>query len=641
MTPKRAGPKSRRTTARRAPRAQPTPEALQAFVRNEAIKYLEDPNVTSVGVGYKHTDGKQTGEVCIQFTVRSKLPEPELEAAGTTLIPKTVIVDGQEIATDVLEREFHPGYQVVKLQAKSDRKGRADPLVPGISVGHPSSTAGTLGAIVYDARTGQACMLSNWHVLHTLEGKLGDTVVQPGPYDDNRVSQNAAGVLERSHLGIAGDCAIARIEHRGFDSKVLDLGVRPGRIARAELGDRVVKSGRTTGVTFGIVTRVDVVTKINYGGSVGVQKIGGFEIGPDPAHPGPGAEVSMGGDSGSDWLAAKDGKATDIMVGLHFAGEGSGGPDEHAIACYAHSVFEKLEIALQPPPISKGKIAAEAVTAGFDPDFLGVSLPIPTLSSGKAKDVVKLGGSKLIPYTHFSVCLSKSRRLCHFVLWNIDGSQLKSLSRKDLNFVKDGRIPEKYQIGDELYSDNRLDRGHIARRADLVWGPTAEAKVANKDSFFFTNITPQHQAFNQSERHGLWGMLENAILEDVDVEDLRVSVFGGPVFRKDDLVYRNVKIPRDFWKVIAYRDADDAKLKGAAYVLTQDNLLDDIEALELDPFRLYQVPVGKLEAITGLSFGALGQLDTFSGEVEKAAPEAIGKRKQAREVRTRNEVVLD
>jgi endonuclease G, mitochondrial len=82
------------------------------------------------------------------------------------------------------------------------------------------------------------------------------------------------------------------------------------------------------------------------------------------------------------------------------------------------------------------------------------------------------------------------------------------------------------------------------------------------------------------------------------------------------------------------------KPKAAAYVLTQDNLLDDIEALELDPYRLYQVPIGKLETITGLSFGALGQFDTFTGEAEKAAPEALGERRRAREVRTRNEVVL-
>jgi endonuclease G len=291
-------------------------------------------------------------------------------------------------------------------------------------------------------------------------------------------------------------------------------------------------------------------------------------------------------------------------------------------------------------PVTPTEQPVEAVRKGFDMRFLGTSLPIPTLSRAKAKDVVKLGRAKLIPYMHFSVCLSKSRRLCHFVLWNVDGSRLKAFSRKGLSFVKDERIADEYQIGNELYSDNRLDRGHIARRADLVWGPTSEAKQDNKDSFFYTNITPQHQAFNQSDRRGLWGQLENAILEDVDVEDLRVSVFGGPVFRKGDLVYRDVKIPRDYWKVIAYRDSSGSKLKVAAYVLTQDNLLDDLEALELDPFRLYQVPIAKLATLTGLSFGSLDKLDTFNASAQTAAPDAIGEQTQAREVRTRGEVVL-
>jgi endonuclease G, mitochondrial len=632
--------KSKKNIRANALKAPEMKESLRNFVRSEAVKYLDDPHITSVGIGYKQKDGKPTNEVCIQFTVKSKLPEPELEAMGRPPIPKVFVINGKEVSTDVLEREFHPSYLIVQPEAKSSRKQRLDTLVPGISVSHPSGTAGTLGAIVYDLTSGQPCMLSNWHVLHTPDGNLGDTVVQPGPYDDNRVSLNAAGVLIRSHLGVAGDCAIARIEHRGVDGKVLDLGVQPAQIARTDLGDKVVKSGRTTEVTFGIVTRIDVVTKINYGGTVGAQKIGGFEIGPDPNHPGPGGEVSMGGDSGSAWLIAKNGKASNIMVGLHFAGEGQGDPDEHAIACYAHSVFEKLDIALTPPALQKEEEQKEDAATGYNPNFLGMETPIPMLPAAKKKDAVRLDGSPLIPYTHFSVCLSKSHRLAHFVLWNIDGSQLKTYSRKGLKFILDDRIPEKYQIGDELYSDNRLDRGHLARRADLVWGSADEAKRANKASFFFTNITPQHQAFNQSERHGLWGMLENAILEDVDVENLRVSVFAGPIFCSDDPVYRDVKIPRKFWKLIAYVDTADNKLKVASYVLTQDNLLNDIEALELDPFRLYQVPISKLGDITGLSFGELKNFDTFTGDMEKASPEAIGEQQNAREIRSRNEVII-
>ncbi|MFV3038102.1 hypothetical protein ACNI5A_33755, partial [Klebsiella pneumoniae] len=71
-----------------------------------------------------------------------------------------------------------------------------------------------------------------------------------------------------------------------------------------ELGDPVVKSGRTTGITHGIVQRIDVMVKLDYDVPEGPQAIGGFEIGPNPDHPAPDGEISMGGDSGSAWLIA-------------------------------------------------------------------------------------------------------------------------------------------------------------------------------------------------------------------------------------------------------------------------------------------------------------------------------------------------
>ena len=96
----------------------------------------------------------------------------------------------------------------------------------------------------------------------------------------------------RSHLGLAGDCAIASIEDRGFDERIVGLDVIPERrIGKVELRDRVAKSGRTTGVTRGIVTRTGVTSNIPYRG-VGMREIGGFEIRPDPEHLPSDGEVS-------------------------------------------------------------------------------------------------------------------------------------------------------------------------------------------------------------------------------------------------------------------------------------------------------------------------------------------------------------
>lgn len=623
-TPRSRGPRNSRGGGGNEKQSRRV-ERLKAYVRAYGPRYLEDRNITSVGIGYKPS--KSGGrEMCLQFTVAKKAEADQLEALGTQLIPEAIEIEGEAIPTDVIERDFRPSYQLVELEAKDRRKQRQDPLMPGISVSHPTGTAGTLGAIVYDEREGHACILSNWHVLHTNNGDLGDTVVQPGPFDDNRISQNGTGTLLRSHLGTAGDCAIALIEDRGISFEIVGLDVEVRRLARPELDDRVVKSGRTTGVTHGIVTRIEVITRINYGGAVGLRQIGGFEIGPDDRFPAPNNEISMGGDSGSVWLIGdEDGEATDIMVGLHFAGEGADNPDEHALACYAHAVFKKLEITLEPPVEPALAVTELEGRTGYDRVFLGQALPAPELTGARAHDVVELNGSSLIPYTHFSLCLSRSRRMCHFVAWNIDGGDIKRLSRRGIRFRTDPRIDKAFQTDNQAYVDNKLDRGHVARRADLVWGALANAKRANRDSFYFTNITPQHESFNQSSRHGLWGLLENAIFEDVDIQDLKVTVFAGPIFKDNDLEYRGILVPRDYWKLITFVDGADGKLKAMAYVLTQDDLLDDIEGLDLDPFRLWQVAIVDLEERAQVRFAGLEEADDLTPErVVEAMPRTRG-----------------
>ena len=260
-----------------------TPEQLRKFIRAHGATYLEDPNVTSIGIG-RDSDGDPTaGPLCIQFTVATKSDDASvLEDLGTQVLPSSITIEGVEIPTDVIERSYRAGLRVLEVSHKSERKQRIDPLQPGVSISHPDGTAGTLGAIVYDRADGASCALSNWHVLHGSTGFIGDPVVQPGPADDNDVDRNGSGFLRRSHLGAAGDCAIATIDERGIDRDVFELETSIGRIGEPELNDLVVKSGRTTGVTFGRVRRVDVMAKINYGSSVGDVAIGCFEIGPDP-----------------------------------------------------------------------------------------------------------------------------------------------------------------------------------------------------------------------------------------------------------------------------------------------------------------------------------------------------------------------
>lgn len=237
--------------------------------------------------------------------------------------------------------------------------------------------------------------------------------------------------------------------------------------------------------------------------------------------------------------------------------------------------------------------------AGYDPDFLATRIAAPALGDAIEQDAVLFQGAEAIPYTHFSLSLSRSRRFARWVAWNIDGASLQRLSRTGRDFRTDPRIAASVQVGDELYSGNRLDRGHLARRADLLWGDPAEAAQANRDSFFYTNVAPQMDDFNQSRQGGVWGRLENALFDDVDVDNLRVSVFAGPVFHDDDRLYRGVPLPREYWKLLVFQDS--GVLKTHAFLLTQN--LDQLKVLlHLDEFRVYEISVAELQGRTCLRF---------------------------------------
>lgn len=251
---------------------------------------------------------------------------------------------------------------------------------------------------------------------------------------------------------------------------------------------------------------------------------------------------------------------------------------------------------------------------GYDVDFLAAPVPPPV-------DATDPDGTESLDYTHFSLALRPERRLAAWVAWNVDGDRLHpgdAIPRAGIRFRPDPRVMTEHQTLDPVYADNRLDRGHVARRADLLWGPLPEALQANSDSFFFTNITPQMDDFNQERLGGTWGMLEAAILSEEGLRPRRLSLFGGPVLAPDDPPYRGVvRIPREHWKVVVYRLDDVVRFR--CFVLTQQ--IDPARRSAvgyLDEFATYAVRLADLEARTGLTFPGLGDAtgdDTLRGRV--------------------------
>ncbi|PWC04591.1 DNA/RNA non-specific endonuclease [Mycetocola zhujimingii] len=249
---------------------------------------------------------------------------------------------------------------------------------------------------------------------------------------------------------------------------------------------------------------------------------------------------------------------------------------------------------------------------GYDPDFLAAGVPLPLPGAGR--------NVTALDYRHFSVLLDTDRRLAAATAVNIDGANLVDLERGD-DWHLDPRIPADQQAGPELYRSNDLDRGHLVRRRDPVWGAPDIAAQANRDTFSYANAAPQASEFNQSKL--LWLGLEDYLLEHASAYHVRLSVFTGCVFSDADPEYRGIRIPLAFWKVAAWTKGD-AELASTGYVVDQRPQLDDVDLTErfrlgspdqavppLGPFRTFQVPIVDIERVTSLSFGDVTGADRY------------------------------
>jgi endonuclease G len=258
------------------------------------------------------------------------------------------------------------------------------------------------------------------------------------------------------------------------------------------------------------------------------------------------------------------------------------------------------------------------VPVGYDPDFLGAPLPLPAPGTAAAETVT-------LPFTHFTVLFEPARRLALATGVNLDGSALLDLARGD-DWHLDNRLPATQQTGPEVYTGNDLDRGHLVRRRDPVWGDAATAARANFETFTYVNAAPQAALFNQGEN--LWAGLEDYILDHASAYRQRLNVFTAPILAADDPPYRGVNIPRRFWKIAAWATHPDpgngqTALAATGYVLDQTPQLDDIDlATErallagdpppLGPFRTFQVPIADIATLTGLDLGPLPGADRYA-----------------------------
>jgi len=252
---------------------------------------------------------------------------------------------------------------------------------------------GTLGALVEDA-SGNQFILSNNHVLaRTNAAATGEGIVQPGLIDQSPAcfKDNTDIVANLSEFipilfktkgtmpPNAVDAAIARVRADYVDSTgfILDIGTLSSDTVEPILGMAVKKSGRTTGLTRGTISAIDVTVDISYGSGKSARFTNQTMVTP-------GGFIAAG-DSGS--LMVEDVDVNPHAVGLLFAGSST-----TAIANPIDDVLKSFGVSMVgsgPHASVMGKILAWAKKLLSVAESQAANAQLPPQASQAAVDAVK------------------------------------------------------------------------------------------------------------------------------------------------------------------------------------------------------------------------------------------------------------
>ena len=149
----------------------------------------------------------------------------------------------------------------------------------------------------------------------------------------------------------------------------------------------------------------------------------------------------------------------------------------------------------------------------------------------------------------------------------------------------DFRVDTKLSKGSaELkdYVGSGYDRGHLCPAASMTLN-----KKSMSESFFMSNMSPQHPSFNR----GAWKKLEEQVREWVLLDSLLVVV-SGPVLSNDmkTIGANRVAVPNNFYKVIYSPKSD----KMIAFIMPNRKITE--------PIKDYIVTVDSVESVTRIDF---------------------------------------
>ena len=192
---------------------------------------------------------------------------------------------------------------------------------------------------------------------------------------------------------------------------------------------------------------------------------------------------------------------------------------------------------------------------------------------------------QIIRHTGYTVSYNKELKLPNWVSYELTREETKGKEKRNNRFIADPLVKGIIATNAD-YARSGYDKGHMAPDADMKWSPQAM-----KESFYFSNMCPQHPQLN---RRG-WKNLEEKI-RDWAIADSAIIIICGPIITKQPKTIgkNKVAVPQQYFKVILSPFVRPMRAIGF--------LFNNRQALE--PLSTYAVTVDSIERLTNMDFFA-------------------------------------
>ncbi|QIU95555.1 DNA/RNA non-specific endonuclease [Bacteroides faecium] len=214
-----------------------------------------------------------------------------------------------------------------------------------------------------------------------------------------------------------------------------------------------------------------------------------------------------------------------------------------------------------------------------------ISFQIPSGKELKIPVSLTPRQEQIIHHTGYTVSYNKDLKLPNWVSYELTRKETKGKEKRNDRFIADPLVTGSIATNAD-YTRSGYDKGHMAPAADMKWSPQAM-----KESFYFSNMCPQHPQLN---RRG-WKNLEEKI-RDWAIADSAIIIICGPIVAKQPKTIgkNKVVVPQQFFKVVLSPFVKPMRAIGFLFNNKQS----------VEPLSTYVVTIDSIERLTNMDFFA-------------------------------------